>query len=329
MNTLAGRVLRVDFQTTGAGSPTPFVNLHDNAARWVLSTNPTWTADQVNTEVERLTKFSAADTSYYSNAVPPIGATADIHSVGTEIEVNLNPNRYWTVAASVTDTKSSNVNVSGALVKWIDQRMPIWTTVVDPTIRDVDAAAEANPQKLWWKHRYSAVVAAGQPASFSATAVTAQENYQAFVSSPFAIMKAQEGKANPQVRRYAFRTSTAYQLAGISENKFLKRMSVGGALRWEDKAAIGYYGVQQLPAIITDLDPNRPIYDKSHYYVDLFVSYKMKLWNDRVNATFKLNGRNIGENGRLQPVGAFPDGTIHTFRIIDPQQFIFTASFDM
>jgi len=329
INTVAGRVLRVDFQTTGAGNPTPFLNLHDNAVRWVTWQNPGFTTDQVNTTVEQLTKFSAADTAYYSNANPPIAATTDIRSVGSELSIDYNPTHNWTVNASVTDTKSINTAVSQALVDWIDQRMPIWTTLVDPSISDANAATENNPNKLWWLHRYSTATPAGQPASFSATAATAQENFQAFVSAPFGIIKAQAGKSNPQVRRYSFRASTNYQLAGITDNKWLKNVSIGGAVRWEDKAAIGYYGVQSLPAIITDLDANRPIYDKARYYVDAFVSYRTKLWADKIGATFRLNVRNLGENGRLQPIGAFPDGTIHTYRIIDPQQFFFTASFDL
>ena len=207
--------------------------------------------------------------------------------------------------------------------------MPVWTAIVDPSITTANATTENNPNKLWWLHRYSTAPVAGAAASFSATAVTPQDNFLAFVNAPFAIIRAQEGKNNPQVRRYAFRASTNFQLAGVSDNKWLKRTSVGGALRWEDKAAIGYYGVQSLPAIITDLDPNRPIYDKAHYYFDLFVSYKTKLWKDKIGATFKLNVRNLGESGRLQPVGAFPDGSIHTYRIIDPQQFILSASFDL
>jgi hypothetical protein len=42
-----------------------------------------------------------------------------------------------------------------------------------------------------------------------------------------------------------------------------------------------------------------------------------------------LNVRSLGENGRLQPIGAFPDGTPNAFRIVDPQQFILQASFDL
>lgn len=336
ISTMAGRVLRMDLQTLGAGNPTPYMNLHDTAMHWVQFSNPTWTPGQAATEVERITKFSQTDVSYFSSASPPIAATVDTHSVGSEFELNYNPNRYWTVSGSVTDTQSTNENVSSALSNWIDERMPIWTTLVDSSIKTADAVAEGNPDKLWWKHRYatSGATAANQAATanapYAATAATPQENFRAFVAVPFAIIKAQEGKASPQIRRYSFRMSTSYQLAGLTENKWLKKVSVGGALRWEDKGAIGYWGM--LPDAgghYTALDPDRPIYDKEHYYVDLFVSYKTKLWRDKLAATFKINVKNLGEGGRLQPVGAFPDGTIHTYRIVAPQQFIFSASFDL
>ena len=105
-------------------------------------------------------------------------------------------------------------------------------------------------------------------------------------------------------------------------------MTLGGALRWEDKAAIGYYGVEQLPAVITALDPKRPIYDKARTYVDLFASYRLKLGN-KVNTTLQFNVRNVQENGRLQAISAYPDGTPNAYRIIEPRQFILSASFDM
>ncbi|ACB77552.1 TonB-dependent receptor plug [Opitutus terrae PB90-1] len=335
MSTMAGRVLRMDFPVVGAGSPTGSHNLYYNAQRWVTWQNPGWSTAQVEAEVERQTGLSAENRDYYSNASPGIGATTDIRSTGTEIEINYNPTNFWTVAASITKTKSVNTNVSRALVDWIETRRDIWTSIVDPSITDANAADEGNPGKLWWKHRYTQLAVGnsaltyGTPASYTASAATPEQNFIAFVDAPFAVMRELEGKSNPQIRPWAFRASTSVQLGGLFDNKHLKRMSVGGALRWEDKGAIGYYGVQQLPAIITQLDVNRPIYDETHTYVDLFASYKVKLWNDKVVMTLKANVRNLGETGRLQPVGAFPDGTIHTYRIIDPQLFILTASFDL
>jgi hypothetical protein len=335
MSTVAGRVLREDFLTTGAGSPTPSFNLYGSAQRWVTWAHPTWTADQVATEVQSETKFSAADANYYINApssVLPVAATADVRSVGSEIDINYNPTKFLTFSGSVTDTKTINQNISKALVNWIDDRMPIWTTIVDPSIVTADAIAEGNPNKLWWLHHYvqsGTAPALGTAASYLATSATPQQNYQAFVQAPFGIIRAQEGKSNPQVGRYSFRMASSLQLAGITDNKWFKRMSVGGAVRWEDKAAIGYYGVQSLPAIITDLDPNRPIYDHAHTYVDMFVTYKTKLWHDKVPTKLQFNVRNLGQTSHLQPVGAFPDGSISTYRIVDPALYILSASFEL
>ena len=310
-STMAQRVSRTDVAISGATPANPPINLQPNAVRWVTAQNPTWTADQINAEVAKEMGLTQGQLDFLFLPTPPIGTTNDIRSRGNEVEIFVNPSNFWTVSASVTDTKSTNLNVSKSLSDWIDQRMKIWTTIKDPTINPA-----VEPAQLWWTHRYAA------------TGQTPQENFQAFVGAPYAVIKALEGKNNPQVRRYAFRASSSFQLAGLTDQRVLKKMSIGGALRWEDKGAIGYYGVQTLPAIITDLDASRPIYDKSHYYVDLFAAYKTTFWKDRIAATLQFNVRNLGETGRLQPVGAFPDGSISTYRIIDPQEFILSSSFE-
>ncbi len=344
LSTITGRVLRLDMMAPPtAGNPTPMINLHDtmaHAVQYVIANDlgsqyPTYVpqgGETVDAVVARLTGLSSADVDYLSLANPPIASTVDSRSVGSELEINYNPNQYWTVSASATDTKAINENVSPALTQWLEERMPIWTSLVDPSIRTADAVAEGNPNKLWWQHHYATNFTRRNAtdwlptdnAPYRASDQTPQFNYQAFVATPFTLMRNLEGQSNPQVRRYAVRVSTSYRLAGVTEHKWLKNVTVGGALRWEDKGAIGYYALSD-----TDLDVNRPIYDGDHYYVDLFVAYKTKLWRDKVAATFKINAKNIGEHGQLQPIGAFPDGTIHTYRIKDPQQFIFTATFEL
>jgi hypothetical protein len=109
-------------------------------------------------------------------------------------------------------------------------------------------------------------------------------------------------------------------------------MSIGGAVRWESKGAIGYYGipVNGDVAAATRLDPDRPIYDKAQSYFDAFATYTLRLFDDKVRARLQLNVRNIQESrAHLRAVGAYPNGQPHTFRIIDPRVFIFTTSFDM
>lgn len=304
-NTIAQRVLRHD-----VSSADPF-QLFDAAVDWITVANPNWTTAQIEAEAAKQIGISLELRDALRTQNPPIAATNDVYAKGNEIEINYNPTRFWTLAGSVTDTQSMTMNVSRSVQDYIDQRMPLWTTIKDPTI---DPAVE--PQQLWWTHNYGG-------------SQTAAQNFATFVEAPYGVIREQEGKPKPQVRRYAAKLSTNVRLAGLTEHAFWKKFSVGGSLRWEDKGSIGFYGVQSLPATITALDPNRPIYDEAHTYIDAFVTYRTRLWRNKVGATFQLNARNIQESGRLQPIAAFPDGSISSYRIVDPRQFILTATFDL
>ena len=145
------------------------------------------------------------------------------------MEININPTKYWTVSANFTDTQSYIKNVSSTLQTWIDQRMSVWTTLVDPSASVNWTAAQlaAEPQHLWWTHNYGGTQ-------------TAQQNFIAFVQTPYSVIKQLEGQANPQTRRYNFRLSTNFRLAGITDHRILKNFNVGGAVRWEAPGAIGF-----------------------------------------------------------------------------------------
>lgn len=107
-------------------------------------------------------------------------------------------------------------------------------------------------------------------------------------------------------------------------------MTVGRSVRWIDEKAIGFLGVQSLPAKITALDANKPVFTPAETYIALFVSYRTRLFNDRVRATFQLNARNVGESGGgLRVTQVFTDGSPLAYRILDPRQFILSASYDL
>ena len=297
-----------------------------NRLGWIKIQNPTWTDAQVQTELANVMKIHPTVIAALSNPTPPIGATSDLEAKGTEIELNYNPTNYWTVSANVTDTKSIIRNVSTSLQNYINQRMTVWPNIIDPIgplITGTGSAADDN--RPWWTNVYPGA---------NATTGTAAQNFFSFVATPYNVLKQSEGKSNPQVRRYNFRGSTNVRLAGFTEHRFLKNVNVGGALRWEDKAAIGFYGQDYQAHLaagtpITVLDVNNPIYNRAHFYLDLFVGYRTKLWSDKLGATFQLNVRNLGESGRLQPIASFPDGTKNAYRIVDPAQYIFSVTFDL
>ena len=313
--TIAQRVTRIDITSTAA-----FL-LKTQATNWVTLLNPTWTTQQIADEVARQIGVSTAlqNTLIQGFNAGTITATQDITAKGDELELNFNPTRYWTVSANGSQTQSINTNVATSINTWINQRMPIWTTIVDPSASLTWTAAQlaAEPQHLWWTHNYGG-------------SQTPQQNYISFVQTPYAVTQQKQGKANPQIARYSAKISTNYQLAGITENRILKSFNVGGALRWSAPLAIDYYGVQTLPAIITTLDPNKPIYQKAQYHVDLVVGYRTKLFANRIPARFQLNVTDVQYgHTQLLPINAFPDGTPSAYRIMDPRKFILTATFDL
>ena len=163
-------------------------------------------------------------------------------------------------------------------------------------------------------------------------------NYAGNVDAPMAVFRAQIGRPRPQIREYSAKFNTRYNLSGLTENRILKNMSVGGSLRWSSKGAIGFYGKGYTPGLdltlaankILQLDPTRPIYSSDEANVDVFVTYRTKLFAGRVRANFQLNVKNVTEDGgRLQATSAFFDGRSSTYRIVDPRQFILSASFDL
>jgi hypothetical protein len=305
--TLAQRVRGLDFDTSYAP-----IGLTVQAREWVTNAaaaqGVTLSSDEINRRVSEITKL---DVAYFTRSEDRneqnslVAETGDVVAKGTEFELNFNPSSFWTLKLNVTETESIDSRLSPGVTNWIAQRLPVWQSIIDP-----------ETGRPWFTERYNGTTSASQ---FLASSVLA----------PLSIATATEGKSRPQIRKYRANMSTSYRLAGVTDHRQLKRLTVGGALRWEDKGAIGYYGLQQLPDVITELDPGRPIYDKAHLYGDLFVAYRTRLFSDKVSATFQLNVRNIQESGRLQPISAYPDGTPNGYRIVDPRQFILTATFEL
>ena len=343
ISTMAQRLLRYE-----GFIQTDSYNLRTQTTAWMngLGTGGSATNAQIAAAIQMpLEQYNGLQTIA---AAGTYAAVMDAQSKGHELEINYNPTKNWTVSASVTKTLAVTTAAGSAVDDYIAARMPIWTTLEDPrftnttqTIGGVTTAITPNTlptgatgHLLWWN-------ILGTPFStvsgYNATQSPAL-NFAVNVDAPMAVFRALIGRPRPQQREYSAKFNTRYNLAGLTENKILKNMSVGGSLRWSSKGSIGFYGLGYDPAKdltlaankILQLDPNRPIYAPAETFVDLFVSYKTKLYHDKVRATFQLNVKNVQESGGgLQATSAFFDGRPSTYRIVDPRQFILSASFDL
>ncbi len=238
---------------------------------------------------------------------PQTNGQADIVSKGYEVEVTYNPTPNWRLKFTGAQQVAIDAAIGPEQFNYWQERLPVWTTAKD------------DNGNLWWN---------SIPARGGDTPETAYYNG---LISPYLFSVANVGKPRSQVRKYRWSALTNYS---FTEGR-LKNFSVGGAVRWEDKASIGFYGAPpstlpgQFNGVVLELDPNRPIYDKARYYVDLSAGYRFRLFDDKVRGNLQLNVRDVFEDGRLQAVGANPDGSIYAYRIINPRRFILTASFDL
>ena len=94
----------------------------------------------------------------------------------------------------------------------------------------------------------------------------------------------------------------------------LKGLTVGGSVRWSDKATIGYFPLYLPSADVWISDLNKPITAAAETNYDMWIGYKHKL-SRKVDWKIQLNVRDLFAKKGLIPTQANPDGTIAQARI--------------
>ncbi|HRP05232.1 MAG TPA: hypothetical protein PLV87_10000, partial [Opitutaceae bacterium] len=212
------------------------------------------------------------------------------------LEAVYNPRPNWRIKFNAAQQKSVDSNIGGELEEYFERRLPVWMSAKD------------DQGNLWW----------------NANSNYAMNQWLGSIRAPYLFEVANDGKSRAQIREWRWNALTNYD---FTEGR-LRNWSIGGAVRWEDKAAIGYLGRAPENGVILELDPDKPVFDKARTYVDFSIGYRFKLSNDRIRVRTQLNVRNAFENGRLQPVAVDPLGRPTSFRIIDPRLFILTTTLD-
>lgn len=290
---LTGQFALVDgFDSTANGTA-------EQQARWLNQAHSYMKMDQSFIDMQRLYSSSRAMTS-------------DASSKGVEVELNYNPTRYWTMKLTGGKQEAMNDNIAGSWQRYRDARLPIWQSIISPY---------TDPTTGTRMRYWTDLVDGGQ---------VARDYFGSAIDAPMRLNYALQGKPVPQNRKYKFNYMTNFRLSGITSHHIWKNVSVGGRVSWEDRGSIGFLGGEpDSDGIVRQYDANRPVWDSSHKYVDLFTGYDFRMWRDRVRARVQLNVRNVFEDGRLQAYEANPDGTPRRFRIIDPREFILSVNFDI
>jgi outer membrane receptor protein involved in Fe transport len=254
---------------------------------------------------------------YSGPSQPQTVGTTDVSSKGWELEATYNPNRNWRMKFTGSQTRAQDDRVSPEIYNWWQSRLPVWTTV------RADIVPGDGKGRLWWDTTPGTYYSGGETRTPQTRWI--QDQWGAYWAAA-----TNAGRPRTQMREYRFAGITNYDFT----EGMLKNVSVGGAVRVESRASIGYLagpaetsGPYQ--GAVLFLDNSKPVWDKARLYTDLTASYRFKLLGDKVRTRAQVNVKNVLEGGRLQPIAINPDGVPYAYRIVDPRQFIFSLSFEL
>ncbi|MBK1878995.1 TonB-dependent receptor [Pelagicoccus mobilis] len=138
------------------------------------------------------------------------------------------------------------------------------------------------------------------------------------------LKKAEEGRAQQSQREWAFSYLTNYRFTEGA----LKGFSIGGNIKWKDKAAIGYASDEE-----GKVDISKPFYGEELLTTGMHFSYGRKIRDGKVDWKIQLNIQNLLDDDDYVGVRAtesvdIPDtGEIYAWRIQEPRSFSLTNTF--
>lgn len=248
---------------------------------------------------------------------PPAGQklTNDLRSEGLEIELTANPLPNWrmTLNAARIEAKRSNI-------------LPDWEAFVaanqDLWFDGYNNPLDTSQLNYWTIDGFADLRHWGGTTTYSSAADTFGGRMMQDVYGPYVNALSGEGRAVNELRKWRVNFVTNYTF----NSGFLKDVNVGGALRWQDKSAIGYLPQYNADANIWITDVNHPFFGPSETNYDFWVGYRRKL-SDNVTWEIQLNIRDLFANDDLIPIAANPDGTVAQVRIPAETTWALTNTF--
>lgn len=232
---------------------------------------------------------------------------------GVEVELTYNPSRNFRLKFSAAQNKARDEAQIAATRSFIQNRLPYWTSASRVSLTTGTNAGKA----------YTSTTG-GLPSAV----VNFQRGilYNAQVANNIKMADANEGKQRLQTSEWTANVLANYSFA----TGRLKGFGVGGAIRWADKRSLGFYGLPNPnTGVLDEFDPTRPIFQPAVASYDFTLSYRFRLFHDKVGGSVQLNGKDVFAKRGLTAIKYNPDGTPATFRIKDGAQWTLTTSFDL
>jgi hypothetical protein len=227
------------------------------------------------------------EVSWEGDQITNLVSLSDVVSEGYEIELVYNPTRNWRIAINAAQAKAVRANIASLELQFVDEFLANVAEVRDGELFNFVRNPGSNYEP--WLEQYRSETIYGLRAE-----------------------AAQSGSATPEIREWRANLVTSYKF----DDGFLEGFRIGGAIRWQDKAAAGYPSLRdENNLLVADLD--NPWYAPDTTYVDANLGYNrdIRLFGKDVTWNINLNIRNIFGGDDLIPIKINPDGSYGTVRI--------------
>jgi hypothetical protein len=288
---------------------TAWFNARTNA-QWFRPLDPTWVAAQ------QFQKKTGDDWRIWDENYPAgQKLTNDLVSKGVEIELTANPTPNWRLTLNASRVQAVRSNILADWADFIAKNKDLW----------FDGGYHTDTSKLnyWTISGYSDVRHWTGDTTYSGLMDTFGGRMMQNVYGPYQNAIAGNGQAVNELRKWRWNLVTNY----IFNRGFLKSINIGGAVRWQDKAAIGYYPKYNSDAGIWVTDVTKPIYAPSETNCDAWIGYERKLTKN-ITWVIQLNARDLFAKTSLIPIQANPDGTVAQVRIPSNTTWTLTNTFN-
>lgn len=243
---------------------------------------------------------SGSTLQWTPDSIINLTSVSNTESKGTEFEAIINPISGWRIAVSVAKNEAVKSAVAAQELAWAAEWQQNLATM------------------------YGGALLPGSRAPTSGIRDTFISQFIAETLPPIRTQAALSGTASPEIRRWRANLVTRYEF----QRGMFKGLSIGGAVRWQDKVGIGYRYVN-VPGTGLIADINQPFFGPEDIKYDASFGYKrrFKVAGMTLNWTLGVSLRNLNAKDELIPIASNADGSIGTYRIPPDRSWSVSNSF--
>ena len=236
-----------------------------------------------------------------SNPVPGLASTSSLVAKGLEIELVANPTPAWTIGFNAARQE----------------------TVRSGSGRDLQQYYSLIQQDLVKAHLWDTNIP-DEPNVGGTNPITYQQRFIGGFLNPLTSILARDGTVSQEQRKWRWNVMTSYKFS----QRLLRGFAIGGAVRWQDKAAVGYPVILTRSAgtVLQAPDLAHPFYTPSTWNGDVFLRYRRTIARN-IEWTIQANFRNYLGDQKLSPEVINPDGSWAVVRIPVERTMFLTNTF--